>query len=245
MESNPKNTIKFLFSYGGKILPRLTDGKLRYTGGHTRVLALPPPISFSELMVKLVELCGSSVTLKCPLPNGDLETLISITNDVDLKNIIEEYDRASSSLTHPLKIRAILSPPKSLKKLSPPPSSSSSSTHSLPGSPHASVESLPYVAVNRLNRLSCSPLSAGHPIGIRNGGVKGSCYTRQLDGSPRFLYRFANNYCHWGKVMLEIFVSSKEPVLCVEKWEIAVSTSSHVVFYHMSCIYEIRRVECK
>ena len=47
MESNPKNTIKFLFSYGGKILPRLTDGKLRYTGGHTRVLALPPPISFS------------------------------------------------------------------------------------------------------------------------------------------------------------------------------------------------------
>jgi len=135
-------------------------------------------LSFAELMVKLVESCGSSVTLKCPLPNGDLETLISITSDEDLKNIIEEYNRASSSLTHPLKIRAILSPPKSLKKLSPPPSSSSSSTHSLPGSPHASVESPPYVAVNRLNRL------------------KGSCYTRQLDGSPRFLYRFANNYCH-------------------------------------------------
>lgn len=213
MESYPKNTIKFLFSYGGKILPRLTDGKLRYTGGHTRVLALPPPISFSELMVKLVELCGSSVTLKCPLPNGDLETLISITSDEDLKNIIEEYDRASSSLIHPLKIRAILSPPKSFKKLSPPPSSSSSSTHSLPGSPHASVESPPYVAVNRLNRL------------------KGSCYTRQLDGSPRFLYRFANNYCHWGKVMLEIFVSSKEPVLCVREVR---NCSFHLQPYQMS-----------
>jgi hypothetical protein len=47
MESNPKITIKFLFSYGGKIIPRLTDGKLRYSGGHTRVLALPPTISFS------------------------------------------------------------------------------------------------------------------------------------------------------------------------------------------------------
>lgn len=170
-------------------------------------------LSFAELMVKLVELCGSSVTLKCPLPNGDLETLISITSDEDLKNIIEEYDRASSSLIHPLKIRAILSPPKSFKKLSPPPSSSSSSTHSLPGSPHAFVESPSYVAVNRLNRL------------------KGSCYTRQLDGSPRFLYRFANNYCHWGKVMLEIFVSSKEPVLCVREVR---NCSFHLQPYQMS-----------
>ncbi|GAU35794.1 hypothetical protein TSUD_155690 [Trifolium subterraneum] len=193
MESNPKNTIKFLFSYGGKILPRLTDGKLRYSGGHTRVLALPPPISFSGLMVKLMELCvSSSVTLKCPLPNGDLETLISITSDVDLATIIEEYDRASSSLTHPLKIRVILSPPKSVKKLSPPPSSSSSATQSPSGS---LSESLPYAAVNRINHLSCSPVSVGYPIGIRNG-VKGSCYKGQLDGSPRFLYRFCNNYCH-------------------------------------------------
>lgn len=196
-------------------------------------------------MVKLVELCGSSVTLKCPLPNGDLETLISIKSDEDLKNIIEEYDRASSSLTHPLKIRVILSPPKSLKKLSPPPSSSSSSTHSLPGSPHASVESLPYAAVNRLNRLNCSPLSVGHPIAIRNRAVKGSCYTRQLDGSPRFLYRFANNYCHWGEVMLEIFVSSKELSYALEKWEIAVSTSSHIKCLCRSCVYGIRRVGCK
>lgn len=167
-------------------------------------------LSFAELMVKLVELCGSSVTLKCPLPNGDLETLISITSDEDLKNIIEEYNRASSSLTHPLKIRAILSPPK---KLSPPPSSSASSTHSPSGSVYASVESPPYAVENRLNRLNCSQV----PLGIRNWGVKGSCYTRQLDGSPRFLYRFANNYCHWGKVMLEIFVSSKELVLCVRE----------------------------
>ncbi|CAJ2664307.1 unnamed protein product [Trifolium pratense] len=196
MESNPKNTIKFLFSYGGKILPRLTDGKLRYSGGHTRVLAIPPHVSFSGLMVKLMELCGStSVTLKCPLPNGDLETLISITNDVDLANIIEEYDRASSSLTHPLKIRAILSPLKSLKKLSPPPSSSSSAAHSPSGSLHTSAESLPYAAMNRINRLNCSPVSVGYPIGIRNG-VKGSCYKGKLDGSPRFLYRFCNNYCH-------------------------------------------------
>ncbi|CAK8562974.1 unnamed protein product [Lathyrus sativus] len=192
MESNPKNTTKVLFSYGGKLLPRCPDGKLRYTGGHTRVLTLSLPISFSELMVKFVELCGSSVTLKCPLPNGDLETLISITSDEDLANIIEEYDRASSSLPHPLKIRAILSPPKSLKKVSPPQSSSSSATYSPSGSLYASAESPPYAAVNRLN---CSPVSLGFPIGVRNGVVKGGCYTGQLHGSPRFLYRFGNNYC--------------------------------------------------
>ncbi|CAL5198205.1 unnamed protein product [Lathyrus oleraceus] len=186
MESNPKNTTKILFSYGGKILPRHTDGKLRYSGGHTRVLALSLPISFSELMVKFVELCGSSVTLKCSLPNGDLETLISITGDEDLENIIEEYDRASSSLPHPLKIRAILSPPKSLKKVTPPQSSSSSTTYSPSGSLYASMESPPYAVVNR---LSCSPVSLGFPIGIRNEAVKGGCYTGQ------FHYRFGYNYC--------------------------------------------------
>ncbi|XP_004515869.1 protein PAL OF QUIRKY-like [Cicer arietinum] len=197
MESNTKNTtIKFLCSYGGIILPRLTDGKLRYFGGHTRVLALHLPISFSELIVKLVELCGSSVTLKSPLPNGDLETLISITSDEDLTNIIQEYNRASLSLTHPLKIRAILSPPKFFKKLSPPPSSFSSATHSPSGSLYTSLESLPYAAAYRFDRLNGSPVSVGYPIGIRNGTVKGSCYTGELDGSPRSLYRFYNNYCH-------------------------------------------------
>lgn len=57
MESKAKHsdtTIKFLCSYGGKILPRHTDGKLRYTGGHTRVLALRPSISFSGSFLVLV-----------------------------------------------------------------------------------------------------------------------------------------------------------------------------------------------
>lgn len=40
-------TIKFLCSYGGKILPRYPDGKLRYVGGHTRVLAVDRSLPFS------------------------------------------------------------------------------------------------------------------------------------------------------------------------------------------------------
>ncbi|GMH26095.1 hypothetical protein Nepgr_027938 [Nepenthes gracilis] len=38
--------IKILCSYGGKIIPRYPDGKLRYFGGHTRVLAVDRSVSF-------------------------------------------------------------------------------------------------------------------------------------------------------------------------------------------------------
>ncbi|XP_028210675.1 uncharacterized protein LOC114393520 [Glycine soja] len=191
------NTIKILYSYGGKILPRHTDAKLRYYGGHTRVLSLHPSTSFSELILKLTELCASPVTLKCPLPNGDLDTLISVTSDEDLANIIHLYDRASSSLPHRLKIRAILSPPK---KLSPSPSSPSSSAAHSPsgGSPHSAADSLPCPAAHQFVRRKCSPVPVAYPISVRSGAAKGCMYTRQLDGSPRFLYRGVhwNNYCH-------------------------------------------------
>ncbi|XP_047959528.1 uncharacterized protein LOC125204829 [Salvia hispanica] len=106
-------SIKFLCSYGGRILPRHSDGKLRYHGGETRVLSVDSSISFSELLVKMGEMCGSSVSLRCQLPAEDLDALISITSDEDLTNLIEEYDRSSS-----LKIRAFLSAPKSTKKVS-------------------------------------------------------------------------------------------------------------------------------
>ncbi|XP_038714036.1 uncharacterized protein LOC120007711 [Tripterygium wilfordii] len=130
---NP-STIKFLCSYGGKILPRYPDGKLRYLGGETRVLAVDRFISFSELLLKLGELCGTSVSLRCQLPTEDLDALVSITSDEDLANLIEEYDRASPPPSS-LKIRAFLSLPK---KISPPPSSASSSSSSSKSSMYCS-----------------------------------------------------------------------------------------------------------
>lgn len=44
---SPKNRLKLLCSYGGKILPRPSDGQLRCVGGETRLLAVPRSISFS------------------------------------------------------------------------------------------------------------------------------------------------------------------------------------------------------
>ncbi|XP_054822960.1 uncharacterized protein LOC129321268 [Prosopis cineraria] len=141
----PKSTLKFLCSYGGKILPRYPDGKLRYIGGHTRVLSVDRSIPFSELLVKLGELCGSAtVILRCQFPTEDLDALVSISSDEDLANLIEEYDLVAPPSS--LKIRAFLSPPKSFQKKTSIPSSSSmlkssssSSTSSPSSSPHNST----------------------------------------------------------------------------------------------------------
>ncbi|XP_075480029.1 uncharacterized protein LOC142520790 isoform X1 [Primulina tabacum] len=123
--------IKFLCSYGGRILPRYSDGKLRYHGGETRVLSVERSLSFSELLLKLAEMCGTAVSLRCQLPAEDLDALVSITSDEDLANLIEEYDRAAAAAPPSLsclKIRAFLSAPKLTKKVSPPPSTVSSTS---------------------------------------------------------------------------------------------------------------------
>ncbi|CAL9054331.1 uncharacterized protein LOC135675897 isoform X1 [Musa acuminata AAA Group] len=102
-------TIKFLSSYGGKILPRYPDGKLRYIGGDTRVLAVDRSVPFSELQEKMREMCGwVAVSLRCQLPTEDLDALVSVKSDEDLANIMEEYDLAGRE-----KIRAFLFPPSS------------------------------------------------------------------------------------------------------------------------------------
>lgn len=135
VKSSP-TTIKFLCSYGGKIFPRYPDGKLRYHGGETRVLAVERSISFSDLVVKLGEMCGASVSLRCQLPTEDMDALVSVTSDEDLANLIEEYDRAaapsSPTTNNSLKIRAFLSIPckSTTKKSSPSHSIASSSTTS-------------------------------------------------------------------------------------------------------------------
>ncbi|XP_030531173.1 uncharacterized protein LOC115741425 [Rhodamnia argentea] len=161
-------TLKFLCSYGGKILPRRPDGRLRYVGGLTRILAVDRSVSCAELMVKLVEFCGFSVAPKCELPGGDLETLVSIKSDEDLANLIEEYDEASlrsrsssSSPGAPFKIRAVLFEPRSGEQASPPPSPSPSAASSLSSSPHESPR-------RRIGERSFSPrIVAG--VGCRSG----------------------------------------------------------------------------
>ncbi|KAL9665674.1 hypothetical protein QQ045_021095 [Rhodiola kirilowii] len=110
-------------------------------------------------MVKLDELCGASVSVRCQLPSEELNVLVSITCDEDLANLIEEYDKAATAANSSMKIRAFLSPRKPVKKMSPSPSVSSPSFSSVTCfSSQSKSKRCPAPLANRCNR-SRSPVS--------------------------------------------------------------------------------------
>lgn len=152
----------------------------------------------TELLLKLGELCGASVSFRCQLPTEDLDALVSITSDEDLANLIEEYDRAASPPSS-LKIRAFLSLPKSTKKIipSPPPSASCSSTSSLSSSSSASHS--PTVSTPRFSvpvadmclRQISPPVVFQKPVPKTHP----HCAYR-ANGNPRHIYLIHNGN-HW------------------------------------------------
>ncbi|XVE92343.1 hypothetical protein REPUB_Repub01dG0089100 [Reevesia pubescens] len=184
----PNLIIKFLCSYGGKILPRYPDGKLRFHGGETRVLAVDRSISFSELSLKMREMCGTAVSLRCQLPTEDLDALVSITSDEDLANLIEEYDRVASPPSS-LKIRAFLSLPKSTKKPISPPSSSSASSSKSSSSSTPRFSCIRQISGTPVTFPLCSEKSAGKTI---------PCYGYHVHhhGNPSHIYLIHNGN-HW------------------------------------------------
>ncbi|XP_042503375.1 uncharacterized protein LOC122080638 isoform X2 [Macadamia integrifolia] len=85
--------VKFLCSFAGSILPRPLDGKLRYVGGETRIVSLPREITYEELMSRMGELFEGAALLKYQQPDEDLDALVSVVNDDDVTNMMEEYDK--------------------------------------------------------------------------------------------------------------------------------------------------------
>jgi hypothetical protein len=59
--------IKLLCSFGGRIIPRPSDGALKYIGGETRVLAVPRSIPFRGACFPLVFSDDALVCLSSPL----------------------------------------------------------------------------------------------------------------------------------------------------------------------------------
>ncbi|GAB4838208.1 hypothetical protein Ancab_027738 [Ancistrocladus abbreviatus] len=100
--ANPGNNndesprVKFLCSFSGSILPRPQDGKLRYVGGETRIVSVPRDISYEELMARMRELYEGAAILKYQQPDEDLDALVSVVNDDDVMNMMEEYDKLGS-----------------------------------------------------------------------------------------------------------------------------------------------------
>lgn len=52
--------VRFMCSFGGKILPRPHDNQLRYVGGDTRIVAVHRSTTFSVLISKLSKLSGKT-----------------------------------------------------------------------------------------------------------------------------------------------------------------------------------------
>ncbi|KAJ4711029.1 Octicosapeptide/Phox/Bem1p domain-containing protein [Melia azedarach] len=183
-------TLQFLCSYGGKILPRYPDGKLRYHGGETRVLAVHRSISFAELLFKLGEMCGTTMSLRCQLPTEDLDALVSITSDEDLANLIEEYDRVASPPSS-LKIRAFLSLPKKISSKSS--SSSPTSSSSASSSPKSSTITRSS-STNRCHRQIPAPVA--FPLCLEKSAAKSiPHHAYYAHGNPTHIYLIHNgNY---------------------------------------------------
>ncbi|RAL54481.1 hypothetical protein DM860_001609 [Cuscuta australis] len=83
--------MKFLCSFGGRIVPRTNDGRLRYVGGETRIISIRKNLTYNELVKKTRAICNHPHTIKYLLTGEDLDALISVTSDEDLHNMIEEF----------------------------------------------------------------------------------------------------------------------------------------------------------
>ncbi|KAJ0053978.1 hypothetical protein Pint_01589 [Pistacia integerrima] len=116
-DESPAGKMKFLCSFGGKILPRPSDSKLRYVGGETKIISLRTNLSWEELVKKTLGICNQPHSIKYQLPGEDLDALISVSSDEDLQNMIEEY-RGIERLEGSQRLRLFLIPLSESEKLS-------------------------------------------------------------------------------------------------------------------------------
>ncbi|PIN23700.1 hypothetical protein CDL12_03574 [Handroanthus impetiginosus] len=95
----PPSKLRLMCSYGGHIVPRPHDKTLCYIGGDTRIIVIDRQISLSDLQNRVSKniLHNQPFSLKYQLPSEDLDSLISVTTDEDLENMVEEHDRLSNA----------------------------------------------------------------------------------------------------------------------------------------------------
>ncbi|XP_047331005.1 uncharacterized protein LOC124934512 [Impatiens glandulifera] len=106
--NDPSMKIKLLCSFGGRILPRPGDGKLRYVGGENKIISINENSNFNELVKKTSAMSNQIHIIKYELPGEDLDALISVSSDEDLHHMMEEcYDLARVSQ----RLRIFLIPP--------------------------------------------------------------------------------------------------------------------------------------
>ncbi|CAA0830871.1 Octicosapeptide/Phox/Bem1p family protein [Striga hermonthica] len=116
-------------------------------------------------MVKFGESCGYSGNLTCKLSGEDLDVLVMVKSDEELRSVVEEHEQSSSPEA---KIRAVLFLARSGKKITP--SSSPISYFDFPSAakvrgaapPSATVFYRAYVPPTAVRR--CASPVVGYPI---------------------------------------------------------------------------------
>ncbi|KAL1340778.1 hypothetical protein HN51_027251 [Arachis hypogaea] len=86
---------RFMLSYGGEIKPR--DGhhhRSSYAGGVHKMFHVDGNINFDDMTAKLSLLKGGDAvtSFKYLIPGDDLDTLVTVDNEMDLSNLMSEYD---------------------------------------------------------------------------------------------------------------------------------------------------------
>lgn len=85
---------KLLCSFGGDFVSQ--QGKTFYVGGKTRLVSMDRSASFRTLLSKMSEICDADpglIDIRFQLPDVGLDSrLISIENDDDVRNMMEEFD---------------------------------------------------------------------------------------------------------------------------------------------------------
>ncbi|PKU60159.1 hypothetical protein MA16_Dca028406 [Dendrobium catenatum] len=110
LQSSPK--IKLCCKFGGKLMPRLSDGTLHYVGGRTRIMVFPRDITLQEFYCKMEDTYGGPVVICYKLSEQDLYSLVSITSHEDLDNMMEECDcLLEASEYESAKLQVFLFPP--------------------------------------------------------------------------------------------------------------------------------------
>ncbi|XP_042380546.1 uncharacterized protein LOC121973013 [Zingiber officinale] len=206
--SAPKNArVKFLCSFGGKILPRPSDGRLKYVGGDTRVLVVTRAVSFSELRERVQAMFRRCKVIKYQLVSEDLDILVTVASDEDLAHMLDEYDRVDA--LHPRSPSAVSSPRFRLFLFPSPSPSSASDTASaatlgqryvdtinavMPGSPPIfSISNASSGANSPTSTTECSgTFFASRPVALGGGGMHrvrsspdlaGGCSMNQTGGA--------------------------------------------------------------
>ncbi|KAG1327086.1 hypothetical protein COCNU_01G010200 [Cocos nucifera] len=162
--------VKLRCSYGGKILPRPSDGALRYAGGDTRIITVRRDSPFPEFVRKMADAYGGPTLIRYQFPGEDLDNLISVSTPEDLENMMEEYDKLALACPDgsTSKLRVFLFPFSDLSANS---SSSSSDLHDI---------GVSYIeAVNGLDggmwrKDSIASLSSTQTEAVADGHIEGT-----------------------------------------------------------------------